>query len=246
MTDLATAAIDYATRGLPIFPLVPRTKRPATAHGKDDATADVDQVDQWWRDNPNANIGLRPPTGFVVIDVDPRAGGSLDHLGSVPPTRIAATGGHGHHIWLRHSCERVRGRLAGAPGIDLKTDTGYVVVPPSVHPNGNQYRWVSEYPVAWLPEHLTERVSAAVYKTPSVPTGAHGRSADRFVGLVQTVSTAAEGNRNHLLFWACCRAIEGGADPAVFVDLVHAAVKVGLAEAEAQRTVQSAMRRAAA
>jgi hypothetical protein len=55
-----------------------------------------------------------------------------------------------------------------------------------------------------------------------------------------------EGNRNHALFWAACRAVEGGADPAVFVDLVQAAVSVGLAEVEAQRTVQSAMRKAAA
>lgn len=244
MTDLATAAIEYARRGLQVFPLVPRTKRPACAHGKDDATTDVEQVWRWWHGNPHANIGLRPPKDYIVVDVDPRAGGSLDHLGAVPPTRIAATGGGGHHVWFRHQCDRVRGRLAGASGVDLKTNNGYVVAPPSVHPSGRRYEWVSEYPVALLPDHLVNRVTVT-QSVPIVHGGGQFRSGDRLDGLVNTVATAVEGNRNHALFWAACRAVEGGADPAVFVDLVQAAVKAGLAEAEAERTVQSAMRRAA-
>jgi hypothetical protein len=192
MSDLATAAIDYARRGLPVFPLIPKTKRPACAHGKDDATVDLDRISAWWEANPRCNIGLRPLRGYVVLDVDPRSGGTLDALGAVPSTRTAATGGGGWHLWFRHD-GRVRGRLAGTTGVDIKTGSGYLVVPPSVHPNGNQYRWVSEYPVAWLPEYLVERVSAAVYKTPTVHAGAQFRSAARFGGLVQTVAAAAEG-----------------------------------------------------
>ena len=52
------------------------------------------------------------------------------------PTARTATGGT--HIWLRYDGRPVGGRLG--PGVDIKTHSGYVVVPPSVTPNG-QYSW---------------------------------------------------------------------------------------------------------
>ncbi len=242
MSDLATAAIDYARRGLPVFPLIPKTKRPACAHGKDDATVDLDRISAWWEANPRCNIGLRPLRGYVVLDVDPRSGGTLDALGALPQTRTAATGGGGWHLWFRHD-GRVRGRLAGKTGVDIKTSSGYLVVPPSIHPSGGRYRWIDETPAAPLPRHLLDAVTPPVASVPANHVRNGGGSSS---GLVQTVATATEGNRNHALFWAACRAVEGGADPAVFADLVQAAVSVGLAEVEAQRTVQSAMRKVAA
>jgi hypothetical protein len=51
----------------------------------------------------------------------------------------------------------------------------------------------------------------------------------------------AKGNRNASLFWAACRAAEAG-DQGVLGELVAAAVQAGLDEAEAQRTVASAVR----
>src|SRR5699024_803274 len=71
-------ALKYAADGLAVFPLVPRTKRPATAHGKDDATLGADQIRAWWTATPDANIAARPPEGVVVLDVDPRHGGTLE------------------------------------------------------------------------------------------------------------------------------------------------------------------------
>jgi hypothetical protein len=61
-------------------------------------------------------------------------------------------------------------------------------------------------------------------------------------GLVRVVAHAAEGNRNHALHWAACRAHERGSDPALLTTLVDAAIHAGLSEAEARRTVQSASR----
>jgi len=34
----------YAGQGIPVFPLVPRSKRPLTEHGFGDATAELEQV----------------------------------------------------------------------------------------------------------------------------------------------------------------------------------------------------------
>jgi hypothetical protein len=37
----------------------------------------------------------------------------------------------------------MRGQLADESGVDIKTNSGYLVAPPSAHPNGTRYRWVN-------------------------------------------------------------------------------------------------------
>jgi len=70
--DLATAAERLTCRGIPVFPCAPGEKRPLTVHGFQDASADREAVDRWWRRWPDANIGI--PTGAAsgvdVVDVD--------------------------------------------------------------------------------------------------------------------------------------------------------------------------------
>ncbi|MGW6035298.1 bifunctional DNA primase/polymerase [Gordonia terrae] len=236
-------ALGYAERGIGVFPLKPRSKVPATRNGLHDATCDPAVIRHWWRPTqPAWNIAVRPPTHLIVLDVDPRAGGSLDDLGSIPTTRIASTGGGGWHVWFRYS-GRVRGKLAGADGIDIKGNNGYLVAPPSIHPNGREYRWEIEHPAAVLPDHLVERVAPPSQLDRGQPVQS-SLSTPKCSGLVRTVAEAGDGNRNHALFWAACRAVEGGADPAVFGELLHAAVNAGLSDREAERTIQSARRKA--
>src|SRR5690625_4418303 len=68
---LLASALWYAnTLRLPVFPLAPGQKRPATSHGFHDATISLDQIRAWWQAIPEANIGA--PTGhlFDAFDVD--------------------------------------------------------------------------------------------------------------------------------------------------------------------------------
>ena len=61
-------------------------------------------------------------------------------------------------------------------------------------------------------------------------------------GLVGAVTSAPEGKRNKVLYWACRRAIEGGADRlADLQQLVDAATSSGLAGDEAENTAKSAL-----
>ena len=84
-------------------------------------------------------------SGILAVDVDPRNGGddSLDSLiaqyGKLPGTAEQMTGGGGRHILFCHLGIPVPKTLA--PGIDLKGDGGYIILPPSVHPTGKQYEW---------------------------------------------------------------------------------------------------------
>lgn len=72
-------------------------------------------------------------SGIVVVDVDPRKGGSIDGL---PDTGcISKTGGGGYHYIYRYprdankitTCTDIR------PGIDIRADGGLIIVPPSFH-----------------------------------------------------------------------------------------------------------------
>ena len=163
---LKDAAMDYARRGLKIFPVYEPTadgcscgrddcaspgKHPRTRQGFKDATDDLKQIEDWWTTYPNASIGLATGSinGFNVVDVDPRNGGDetlrqweVEH-GPLPLTPMAISGGGGPHFFLRHPGQPIKSRTI-APGIDLKADGGYVVAAPSRHVSGQCYRWEGE------------------------------------------------------------------------------------------------------
>lgn len=230
-------ALAYGDAGWPIFPLIPRSKRPATANGLHDATTDPATIRAWWTARPAANIGLRLVPGVIVLDVDPRNGGNLDALGSLPATWTARTGGGGWHLLYRYRGDTV-GRVRDADGIDVKTSNGYIVAAPSIHPDGGRYEWINEHPVVALPTHLHARVR----REPARRMKGTGRTSAPG-GLVSVVSAATEGNRNNALYWAACRAAESHAPDEVWHDLRASAVLVGLEDQEIERTIQSALAR---
>lgn len=167
------AALEYAQRGWPVFPLhTPITggcscgradctnvgKHPRTKNGFKDAAIDEAKIREWWAKWPDANIGI--PTGeasgLVVLDVDPRNGGehALDDLqdenGKLPETPESLTGGGGQHILFAYPTDGVKvtgGTNKAGPGLDIKADGGYIVAPPSLHKSGRCYAWeLSSHP----------------------------------------------------------------------------------------------------
>ena len=159
---LLDAAIDYASRGLAVFPLKPREKAPITAHGVHEATTNFEQINKWWSRYPNANIGIacgKVSGGLLVVDLDRKPNGvdGLDSLnewerenGELPETVRSITGSDGNHLLYRIDGTN-KNRVNLLPGVDIRSDGGYIVAPPSIHPNGNRYEWEydpEEYEVA--------------------------------------------------------------------------------------------------
>ena len=44
-------------------------------------------------------------------------------------------------------------------GADIRADGGFIVLPPTVHPNGNKYEWVSQGAPGVFPKELLEKNS---------------------------------------------------------------------------------------
>jgi RecA-family ATPase len=109
-----------------------------TPKGHHDATTDIDLIRSWIDQYPEANLGL-VPKGFCVFDYDGPEGMALRDVDCLPPTASARTG-KGRHDWFLadNAATKIRSRA----GFDVKGENGYVVVQPSRHISGNNYRWV--------------------------------------------------------------------------------------------------------
>jgi hypothetical protein len=134
---LGSSAVWYAEQGWKVFPLAPNSKQPLVAkrdggNGLYDATTDLGQVRQWWKQYPSANIGL--PTGekFDVIDIDgPEGAKSFSKLSEdkVPDVHGKVSTPRGLHLFVLPTGD---GNRAGVlPGIDYRGKGGYVCAPPS-------------------------------------------------------------------------------------------------------------------
>lgn len=146
--DMQRAALAYASMGWKVLPLKPGKKTPATRHGVNDATCDLDQIRHWWGTSPAMNIGLATGRVFDVVDVDPPRGHEsltrLDSCGGIPDVHgIVHTPSGGLHLYVE--ADKDAGNLAGsiAPGLDYRGAGGYVVAAPSTVGEFS-WRWLSK------------------------------------------------------------------------------------------------------
>lgn len=174
-------ALRYADRGWRVFPLhsIERGhcscgracgknagKHPRTMNGVLDASGDPDQVERWWRQWPEANIGIATgeQSDLWVVDVDgresvdlgngvivPQGENSLrmveDQLKKkLPETLTVMTGGGGYHMLYRYPDDgkHYGNRAKFLPSVDIRGEGGYIVAPPSTHLSGARYEWVEE------------------------------------------------------------------------------------------------------
>jgi hypothetical protein len=241
-------ALRLAAQGWPVFPCVPGAKRPLTGHGLLDASTDPHRIRAWWRRTPTANLAVPTGTATVdVLDVDVRATGSgfaafnrLRRAGLLTGSgQVITTPSGGLHLYFT-GADQPSSRLPDHY-LDLKANGGYVLVPPSVV-DGRGYALIrpSAGPTTRLDWDAVRTLLDP--RPPSrIPVRGTSREAGDIAALVRWVELLPEGRRNSGTFWAACRAVEQGVPD--LAPLVDAAVRAGLPEREAARTVASAVRR---
>ena len=250
------AALAYASAGVSVFPLAPRSKVPLIparngGHGLHDATTNDLIIRAWWAATPRANIGLRTGIGFDVIDLDGEAAvEALEEAraGREPLRGPVVATGHGFHWYMKTT--GLGNRAGILPGVDFRGQGGYVVAPPSVHPDGHQYRWINALheeiaPVPhWfaqllVPERRLVLPGAELQRSRAYGAGALRRE-------LQRLALAKEGTRNHQLnvsSFNMGRLVAAGAidEQEVAAALIKEGKRIGLGTTECERTVVSGM-----
>ena len=168
--DSRSHALALAGLGYKIVPLPTREKYPkGLGEWQKKATCDVAQIERWFQD-PELGIGWAmgtQPNGanLAGIDVDVANGkqgwASLRALDVrfnlrqvIRNTVTSVTGSDGRHLIVDTGQFIVNNGKLGE-GLDLRGEGGFLVVPPSVHPNGERYRWVdSKAPWEIEPFHV--------------------------------------------------------------------------------------------
>lgn len=215
MTEPLRYALAYARRDWPVLPC--RGKVPAgdlVRHGVKDATTDAETLRRWFAD-PELNVGLACEP-LAVLDVDPRGDDRgrplhelLGELGELPDDAPrVATGGGGAHIY----CAGPRRGAKPRPWLDLKGTGGYVIAPPSVHPDtGRVYTFTTE-PSGPLPE---------LPVTFREPAGApQARPVEHYADLA--AGAHAEGRRHQTLASLTGHLLRVGVDPRTAWPLIEA------------------------
>lgn len=226
MNSLYNAAIKYASMGWPIFPLIQRQKRPITKNGVLDATTDLNQIKEWWDEWPNANIGFAcGVNGIYVIDVDYdddkgiNGYDSLKEFPALPETVKQLTPRGGFHAFFKTS-NAPANRNSFRVGIDVRGNGYYVLLHPSIHPNGNKYIWanglnpeekeLAEYPECMRPVIAVPCVSPVVGNTIHYTERNSSDVLNRASLYLAECEPAIQGYAGHdRLLYAACRLVHG-------------------------------------
>lgn len=142
-----------------------------------------------------------------MVDVDPRHGGfeTLEEFendrpdGPLPTTLTALTGGGGRHLFFTYPTDSsVPGRNPWMPGVDVKSDGGYVILSPGTHISGGRY--------SWLNIEIAGMVPAPSDLLESIRDTAAGAANRESLGETRDILQGVpEGKRDETLFRFACR-----------------------------------------
>lgn len=197
-------ALEYLRLGWSVIPLRPGSKEPWIKWAEfQKRRASENEVREWFKQTPNVNIGVVTGqiSGVGVIDLDgPEGLTSGRNLGL--KSSVVSLTGNGRQLWFKNQDGLSNSVKLLAPGVDVRAEGGYVVAPPSIHPNGRQYRW------------LTAFTQAQVLNMSSFPTGLIKKSEPTtnpaILGnskgwIAEALEGMTNGNIDNTLFKICSR-----------------------------------------
>jgi putative DNA primase/helicase len=270
------AALGYARRGWRVIPLhwinpsgkctcrdaecTRPGKHPLWGGWKNKATTDEATIERWWTEVPHANIGILTgrTSGLLVLDVDKGGADTIEKAGGFPETLWCQTGNGAHH-YFAHPGEDIPNAVKFASGLDIRSDGGLVVAPPSRHVSGHRYTWLSdperplepapEWLLAAIRQHISTPPPAASSDSPVPSSGPSHGGGDAYAEAalrreLDRLGSAPDGQRNDALNRAAFSLgtlIQANKldRSRVEAELEHAARVAGLEEGEIRRTIRS-------
>lgn len=208
-------ALHYRSLGWAVLPCQPGGKAPLTTRGHHDATTDIAQIQAWWRQWPDANIGLAlASSGLVAVDIDAYkpecTWETFAQKTPVPVTLAQRSARGGRHLLFQAPPQAgFAGHIDGVAGVDVKHE-GYILVAPSVFAGG-WYEWENSGPVSPAPTWMPRKTEKAA-KDPRTLIGPLDRVAQALQDISNDDLSWDQWNRVGMATWA---ATQG--DPAGFL-----------------------------
>jgi hypothetical protein len=175
-------------------------KHPRHDKWQDAGSTSIADVQTWWDERPDANIGIVTDrrSDIWALDVDPEKGGLgslqdlVDEHGPLPETRLHATGSGGVHYIFTYPDDYDIPTTSSSLGVGIDTrgaGNGQIVVPPSATDKGPYWviRDVDPLPAPrWLLDRLREITDLRAKGTEADVVGAEPLDIDALPAKLRT------------------------------------------------------------
>lgn len=230
---------EFATKyskalGWSIVPINPSTKRPPISWERYQSHYPrKHELEKWFKGRTWEQVGVGLITGrisdIIVIDIDDTSGNLYDYDS---PVKVRSGGGgtHLYYKWSQQVHNKVR--INGSP-VDLRGDGGLIVLPPTIHPSGNRYKWINDGKLTDLVKNL-----------PKLPDFIFALKDEKKAPMELTeIVGAGEGSRNDKLYKvACSLAKKPPKDVMLTVSEINKTFDPPLEDGEVVTIVKSALR----
>lgn len=266
--DMLQEALALARNGRPVFPARP-DKAPLIKGWPDLATTDEQTITGWFDKDqpPNLAVTTGHKSGFFCLDIDgPMGEASLcelerlhDEIAPQCAVRTVSGGRHFNFLMPDFDLRNSAGKLG--PGLDIRANGGYVLVPPSQALNRDgqigAYSYLSEVRLssgqlveapAWLLDLLRPLPPASSHNPSPGVTASNSYGEKALEEECRRVASAGAGERNDTLnraAFAIFQLVGGGAIEHGLAEerLRNAALTCGLTPKEVEATLRSAAKR---
>jgi hypothetical protein len=195
------AALAWAARGFPVFPLAPNEKIPLHDDWPSVATTDPDVIRSMWTDpvlrvERDYNIGTKC-NDIVVVDVDVKDGkdghNEYMQLGGTYETLVVQTTSGGFHCYFEGPDSA---NISISSAVDIRSHNGFAVAPGSTI-DGKEYRVIKDVQPAWVPYGVEKRLQPPYTRTAGGSTEAIDSPASVAAGIrfLESAPPAIEGQR---------------------------------------------------
>lgn len=222
MVKRGDVAVALARRGFHVFPIEQGKKFPPLIKNfPERATRSESTIADWWAMWPEANIGISTSRfgesdALLVVDVDTKesANGNVSLLqlemqdGLTLPDTATQYTPHGKHFIYRYPTTVKQGVSVLGPGLDIRSQGGYIVAHES-EVDGKRYRMNGVEQPALAPEWVVTRCGAV--KTPQetgrpAPTQSETAKIRAEAYLSENAPLAVEGSHgDHTTYLVACK-----------------------------------------
>lgn len=156
-------AINLANKGFRIIPCL--GKKPVIPKWQINATSNIETIKKQW-EKEDYNIGIltgKDGGNIIVIDCDIKEDiNGINNLQNylkekdidLPNTLSATSGKGGKHYYFKTNIDIKTRTNYPCKGVDIRGKGGLIIAPPSIHENGNRYKWNNSFDIAPLPPIL--------------------------------------------------------------------------------------------